>query len=90
MISAKTWYKTQNAEFLAIIEAFKTWYYYLEGCKYKILVLINYNNFCQFMDKKNLSSRQVRYGQKLLKDYFQINYCQSKANKAINALFCFL
>ena len=60
MILAETQYKTHNAELLAIVEAFKTWCHYLEGCKYKVFVLINHNNFCRFMDTKNLSSRQVR------------------------------
>ena len=31
MIPAKTRYKTHNGEFLAIVEAFKTWKHYLEG-----------------------------------------------------------
>ncbi len=59
MISTKTWYKTQNQQLLAIVEAFKTWHYYLEGCKYKVPILTNYNNLYQFMDIKSLSSRQV-------------------------------
>lgn len=45
MIITETQYKTHNQEFLAIIKAFKTWYHYLEGYKYKIFVLINYKNF---------------------------------------------
>lgn len=44
MIPAKTRYKTHNEELLAIIEAFKIWKYYLEGYKYKVLVLIDHNN----------------------------------------------
>ncbi len=28
MIPAETWYETHNLEFLAIVEAFKTWYHY--------------------------------------------------------------
>ncbi len=59
MISAETRYKTHNQELLAIVKAFKTWGHYLEGCKYKVLVLNDHHNFCQFMDTKNLSSRQV-------------------------------
>lgn len=31
---------------LAINEIFKTWYQYLEGCKYKIFVFTNNNNLC--------------------------------------------
>ena len=61
MIPAETHYKTHDGELLAIVEAFKTWQYYLESCKYKVLVLTDYNNFRQFMDTKSLSSRQVRW-----------------------------
>ena len=56
IISAKTWYKTHDSELLAIVEAFKTWRHYLEGCKYKFLVLTDHNNLWQFIDTKNLSS----------------------------------
>ena len=57
MIPAKTWYKTHDGELLAIVEAFKTWRHYLEGCKHKVLVLMDYNNLRRFMDTKSLSSR---------------------------------
>ena len=86
MIPVETWYKTYNTELLAIVETFKAWRHYLEGCKYKIHVLTNHNNLCRFMDIKSLSSRQVRWAQELLKYHFRINYCQSKANGAANAL----
>ena len=56
MIFAKTQYKTHDIELLAIVEAFKTWCYYLEGCKHEVLVLTNHNNLRRFMDIKNLSS----------------------------------
>ena len=61
MIPAKTRYKTYNAELLAIVEAFKTWRHYLEGCKHEVLILTNHNNLRRFMDTKSLSSRQVRW-----------------------------
>ena len=48
-----------NAELLAIIEAFENWCYYLNGCKYELLVMTDYNNLRRFMDTKSLSSRQV-------------------------------
>ena len=38
------------------------------------------------MDTKSLSSRQVHWAQELSRYYFQINYCQSKANGAIDTL----
>ena len=59
MIPTETQYKTHNQELLPIIKAFKTLHHYLEGCKYKIFILIDHNNFRQFMDTKSLSSCQV-------------------------------
>lgn len=55
MIPAETCYKTQNDKFLVIVKAFNTWQYYIKDYKYKILVLINYNNVCCFINPKNLS-----------------------------------
>ena len=57
MIPAETRYETHNSELLAIVEAFKTWRHYLEGCKHEVLVLTDHNNLCRFMDTKSLSSR---------------------------------
>ena len=74
MIFAETWYETHNGKLLAIVKAFITWKHYLEGCKHKVLVLTNYNNFQHFMDTKNLSSRQVQWAQKLSRYHFQIDY----------------
>ena len=59
MIPAETRYETHDQELLAIVEAFKTWRHYLEGCKFEVLILTNHNNLCQFMDTKSLSFRQV-------------------------------
>ena len=86
MIPAETWYKTHDGELLAIVKAFKTWQHYLEGCKHKVLVLIDYNNLCRFMKTKNLSSCQVWWAQELSRHHFQIDYCQGKANEAADAL----
>ena len=60
IIPAENRYKTHNAELLAIVEAFKTWRYYLEGYKHEILILTNHNNLRRFMDIKSLSSRHIR------------------------------
>ena len=60
MIPAKTRYETHDGELLAIVEAFKTWRHYLEGCKHEVLVLTDHNNLRHFIDTKNLSSRLVR------------------------------
>ena len=74
MIPAKTRYETYKDELLAIVKAFKTWRHYLEGCKHEVLDLTDHNNLRLFMDTKNLSSRQVRWAQKLSQYYFQIDY----------------
>ncbi len=74
MILTETWYKTYNQELLAIVEAFKTWHHYLEGCKYEVLIFTGHNNLWQFMDTKSLSSRQVCWAQKLSRYHFCINY----------------
>ena len=57
MIPAKTQYKTHNSKLLAIVEVFKTWYHNIECCKHEVFVFMNYNNLCQFMNMKSLSSR---------------------------------
>ena len=44
MIPVETWYETHDQQLLAIVEAFKTWRHYLEGCKFEVLMLINHNN----------------------------------------------
>ena len=90
MIPAETWYKTHDGELLAIVEAFKTWRHYLEGCKHEVLVLMDYNNLCCFLDTKSLSSRQVRWAQEFSRYHFQINYHQGKVNAAVDALSRFL
>ena len=86
MIPAETRYKTHDGKLLAIVEAFKTWRHYLEGCRHKVLVLTDYNNLCQFMDTKSLSSRQVRWAQELFQYHIRIDYRQCKANGAADAL----
>ena len=74
MISVETRYETLDSKFLAIIEAFKTWKYYLEGSQYEVLVLTNHNNLRRFMDTKSLNSRQVRWAQEFSRYHFQIDY----------------
>ena len=86
MILAETKYETHNGELLAIVEAFKTWRHYLKDCKHEVLVLTDHNNLRWFIDTKSLSSRQVRWAQKLSYYHFWKDYCQSKANGAVDAL----
>ena len=89
MIPAEMRYEMYNTKLLAIVEAFKNWRHYLEGCQYDALVLTDHNNLRRFMDTKNLSSCQVRQAQKLSRYHFCFDYCQDKANEAANALSCY-
>ncbi len=43
MILVETRYETHNGELLAVVEAFKTWRYYLEGYKHEVFVLPDHN-----------------------------------------------
>ena len=59
MILAKIWYKTHNNKVLFIVKAYKTWQQYLKNDKHNVFILMNYNNFCYFIDIKNSSFCQV-------------------------------
>ncbi len=74
MIPAETRYETYDGELFAIVEAFKTWRHYLEGCKYEVLMFTDHNNLQRFIDTKSLSSRQVWWAQELSRYYFRIDY----------------
>ena len=55
-----------------------------------MLIFTNYNNFYCFIDIKSLSSKQVRWAQKLFQYHFQIDYYQNKVNIAADTLSKFL
>ena len=52
-------------------------------------MLINHNKLYYFMKTKNLSFCQVWWAQELSQYHFQVDYCQCKANGAVDALFRF-
>lgn len=86
MIPVETQYKSHEYDLLAIVATFETWHQYLESSKYEILDFTNYNNMRRFMDPKNQSSRQVYEALELLKDRFQINYCQRNTHEATDTV----
>ena len=65
MIPAETRYKMYDGELLVIVEAFKTWRYYLEGSQHEVLVPTDHNNLRRFMNTMSLSYRQICWGQEL-------------------------
>ena len=66
------WYKTHDAELLAIVLAFKEWWHYLEGSHHWITVITDHNNLKYFMKTKELNGRQARWALKLAEFDFKI------------------
>ena len=58
-------YDTHDKELLAIFEAFKIWWHYLEGLAYPIDVVTDYKNLEYFSTTKILTQRQVRWSKYL-------------------------
>ena len=77
---------TQNSELLDFAKVFKTSRHYLKGCKHELLILINHNNLCYFIDTKSLSSRQVRWAQEFSQYYFWIDHRHGIVNAAADAI----
>ena len=53
-------YNTHDKELLAIFEAFKIWWHYLEGLAYSIDVVMDYENLEYFSTIKVLIWRQAQ------------------------------
>ena len=86
MISTKNNYEIHDKELLIIIDVFKHWRHYLEEARHEVLVLTNHNNLRKFMKITKLSSRQIRWVQKLSRYNFVIDYRLDTKNSA-NDLF---
>ena len=52
-------YNTYDKELLAIFEAFKIWWHYLEGLAYFINIVIDHKNLEYFSTTKILTQRQA-------------------------------
>ena len=52
-------YNTHDKELLAIFEAFKIWWHYLEGLAYPIDIVMDHKNLEYFSTTKMLTWRQV-------------------------------
>ena len=74
------WYKTHDAELLAIVLAFKEWWHYLEGSHHQITIVTDHNNLKYFMKTKELNGRQARWALKLAEFNFKIQYCPGHLN----------
>ena len=82
ILPVKRNYETHNAEFLTIVEGFKTWRHYFERVAHIILVLTDHINLKKFMEITCLSGRQIRWAQELLQYHFKIDYRPGSKNPA--------
>lgn len=89
MILVKTQYKIYDQKILAIFEVFKIWCNYLENYRYKVHILTNYNNYCQFMEIKSQIFHQVYWAQALSLYYFNSDYYLGKTNALANVFSYF-
>ena len=82
MISIECHYEIHDKELLTIVFAFKQWRHYFEKVRKQVLVLTNHRNFSRFMSITKLTSRQVRWVQKLSRYNFVIDYRFDSKNSA--------
>ena len=68
-------YNTHDKELLAIFEAFKIWWHYLEGPAYPINVVTDYKNLEYFSTTKVLTQRQVQWSEYLFQFNLVIRFC---------------
>ena len=79
-------YDTHNKELLAIFEAFKIWWYYLEGPAYPIDVVIDHKNLEYFSTTKVLTWRQAQWSKYLSQFNLVIRFCPSRLGTKLDAL----
>ena len=58
-------YNTHDKELLAIFEAFKIWWHYLEGLAYSIDIVTDHKNLEYFLTTKVLTRRQAWWSEYL-------------------------
>lgn len=71
---------------MAIVKAFKIWFFNIKDCKHKVFIIANKNNYCWFINTMSLSSKIFWLAQNLYQYHFWIDYQQKKAKRAAHAL----
>lgn len=74
-------YDTADAEFLAIVEAFRTWRHYLAYTQHPVLVVTDHLNL-KYLETKKLRPRQIRWVQELAAFDFVIEWREGHRNPA--------
>ena len=79
-------YDTHDKELLAIFEAFKIWWHYLEGLAYPIDIVMDHKNLEYFSTTKVLTQRQVWWSKYLFQLNLVIRFCPGHFGTKLDAL----
>jgi len=79
-------YNTHDKELLAIFEAFKIWWHYLEGPAYPIDVVMDHKNLEYFSTTKVLTWRQAQWSEYLSQFNLVIRFCSGHLGTKPDAL----
>ena len=79
-------YDTYDKELLAIFEAFKIWWHYLEGLAYPIDIVMDHKNLEYFSTTKVLTQRQVWWSKYLFQLNLVIRFCPGHFGTKLDAL----
>ena len=79
-------YNTHDKELLAIFEAFKIWWHYLEGLAYPINVVTDYWNLEYFSTTKVLTQRQAWWSEYLSQFNLVIKFCPGCLSTKLDTL----
>ena len=79
---AETRYTVTDQELLGVIYAVTQWRCYLQGARHDFTIVTDHNPNTYFNTQPNLSSRQVRWSEKLQSYHFNWQYRPGKSNVA--------
>ena len=79
-------YDVHDKELLAIVEAFKKWWHYLEGVAIPVEVYTDHKNLTYFSETKTLSQRLARWSEFLSQFNLSIKFQPKRLGKKPDAL----
>ena len=82
MISVERNYEIYDQKLLTIVMTLKSWSHYVEENVYLVKVLTDHNNLREFINVKELNSRQIKWAMKLTSFDFIIVHRSRKINSA--------
>src|SRR5258708_4833875 len=81
-------YDTHNKELLAVFEAFKNWWHFLEGSAKVIDMVTNHKNLEYFTSSKKLSQQQARWAEFLVQFNMKVCFRPGRLGSKPDALMC--